>query len=200
MPANLLSASRLSFYRARQPLFEKLDFELSSGEILWVAGANGVGKTTLLRVVAGLLEPDEGKLSWNGKQLQSLVGIVNYVGHKDGIKSQLTAEENIALAQALFGSRRSIEEALESVGLVSRAKQLCGSMSAGQRRRTAFARLIACSAAVWIIDEPFNALDDTGKRLLEAQLESFLKEGGIAIVASHQTGSFLSVVPKKISL
>lgn len=178
--------------RHDRALFTDLSFKLSPGQILQVEGPNGSGKTSLLRMVCGLLQPEQGEIRWGGVDIQSqraeyLLNLA-YVGHLHGIKEDLSPRENLRLAQALGRARStiSLDQALTDVGLYGYEDLPSRSLSAGQRRRVALARLLVLDARLWILDEPFTALDRTGKMLIESLLEMHSRLGGIAILTTHQ--------------
>ena len=163
--------------------------------MLLVEGANGSGKTSLLRILTGLKLADAGNVLWNGKTIQELAGDyylqVNYVGHHDGVKRELTCLENLRLSQAMgVESALSLDDVLRQVGLYRYGDTLVGSLSAGQKRRLALARLFATSSKLWILDEPFTSLDKSSMVEFEAFFEQHLNEGGMLIMTSHHDHDF----------
>lgn len=186
-----LSVSGLTYTRSDFPLFSGLEFTLSRGEILQVAGQNGAGKTTLLRILAGLMLADEGQILWSGESiLENRIGYQSdlaYLGHHNGIKEDSTVLENLQLAQSLFFAqgRISITQALETVKLSGFEYRLCRTLSAGQKRRVALARVLISPARLWILDEPFTAIDQAGVSELEQLTQAHASTGGMVILTSH---------------
>ncbi|MEW6647376.1 MAG: cytochrome c biogenesis heme-transporting ATPase CcmA [Pseudomonadota bacterium] len=187
-----LTAEGLACRRAERILFQDISFALHPGEVLQVEGHNGCGKTTLLRVLCGLTRPAAGRICWAGEDIRdnyaAYAGELNYVGHHAGIKEELTPLENLTFAAALGGSAGSVvpEQALQRIGLPFACEDLpCRKLSAGQRRRVALARLLLVPGRLWILDEPFTALDVAGRALVEALLREHAAQGGMAVVTSH---------------
>lgn len=156
-----------------------------------VAGPNGSGKTTLLRLLAGLLAPEQGSIHWQGRPIaidrDDYGTALSYLGHSDGLKAELTARENLAFE---VGLRRrlalaDIERALARVTLTDSRDQLARSMSAGQRRRLAMARVMLTGAPLWLLDEPFTNLDDSGVQCVSQIIAAQLDVGGAVLIASH---------------
>lgn len=187
----LLEARDLFCERDERILFEDLDFSLQEGEILRVEGPNGSGKTTLLRILAGLSSAYEGGLWWRGEPLEkardSFHGELLYFGHTPGVKGNLTAEENLAWYCALHPLTRpeGIGKALERVGLAGFEDVPCHSLSAGQNRRVSLARLYFSEAPLWILDEPFTAIDRRGVAEKEALIAAHASAGGSVILTTH---------------
>lgn len=184
-----LQAEALSCERGERLLFQGLDLSVRPGEIWLVEGANGSGKTTLLRILCGLRQPDDGGVRWNGTPVEEIraeyhAGIA-YLGHHSGIKQDLTAHENLRFARALCAGRPDIDAALARVGLGSIDDLPVSGFSAGQRRRLAMARLLLSRARVWLLDEPFTALDPAGRSLVRDLLAEHAAGGGAAVLATH---------------
>ena len=186
----LLQTRELSCVKDDRCLFEGLNLSLESGQILLVEGKNGSGKTSLLRILTGLSLPESGEVLWQGKPI-SEVGAdyyeqVNYVGHHDGIKRDLTCLENLRLIQAMGRpSDIALDDALEQVNLYRFGENFVATLSAGQKRRLALARLIVTQAQLWIMDEPFTSLDKASMALFQGLFERHLEQGGIIVMTSH---------------
>lgn len=169
-----------------------LSAEVSSRRVVHVAGSNGVGKTTLLRVLAGLLMPEQGDVIWQGRPItanfDAYAATLAYLGHSDALKADFSARENLAHA---VGLRRPVttaelDRALARVGLTGCSELPARVLSAGQRRRLAMARVMLSAAPFWILDEPFTNLDHTGVQLLSGVIGEHVDAGGAAVIASHQ--------------
>lgn len=188
----MLEAADLRCERGGRVLFERLSFRLAAGEFLRVSGANGSGKTSLLRVLCGLLTPSRGCVRWKGEPVAALreeyARQLVYLGHAPAVKGDLTAEENLAIACTLAGvaaSRDAVRSALARFALPHDVP--VRRLSQGQRRRAALARL-ALSGAVplWLLDEPFAALDAEGIERLGTLLSGHAEKGGVIVFTTHQ--------------
>ncbi|QBQ56334.1 cytochrome c biogenesis heme-transporting ATPase CcmA [Nitrosococcus wardiae] len=184
-----LQVEELTCRRGERLLFENMSFTVKAGDVLEVSGHNGSGKTSLLRLLCGLLIPEKGTLLWRGQPINKIKPLYHselaYVGHTDAIKGDLTARENLIIAGALNGGGIDPEQALERVDL-SRIRELPGRfLSAGQRRRLALARLLVNRARLWLLDEPFTALDKVAIRTIATLLEEHAAAGGMAVFTSH---------------
>jgi len=188
-----LEAVALSCERDWRLLFERLDLRIAKGEMLQIAGPNGSGKTSLLRLLSGLMQPTAGKVLLNDRDLESqrdeLARNLLWIGHAAGIKGLLTAEENLTWLCALHqpAPREDIWRALEAVGLRGFEDVPCHTLSAGQQRRVALARLFLSPPPLWILDEPFTALDKHGVAQLERHLASHCEQGGMVILTTHHS-------------
>jgi heme exporter protein A len=189
----MLEAIDLGCTRGDRRLFTGLNFSLGRGELIELRGANGSGKTSLLRIICGLASPAEGEVRWQGKSIRSLgeeySGSVAYLAHQNGVKDELSAIENLRIACGVSGNALTRSEAqaiLGSVGLARQQNLPARSLSAGQRRRVALARLLASHASVWILDEVLTSLDDAAIQFSRRFIGDHLSNGGLAIIATHQ--------------
>lgn len=178
----------LTCARGERIVFRALDFSLSPGGALVLAGRNGAGKTSLLRLMAGLLPPADGALAWDGAPLDADAHRMRlrYVGHDDALKGALTVRENLSFAAAFDGDG-NVGGALDHFGLVAQAETPARLLSAGQRRRAALARLLLAPRALWLLDEPGASLDATGTGTLSAAIAAHRARGGMAVLAAHGT-------------
>jgi heme exporter protein A len=173
--------------RGGREVFSGLDFEASAGQALIVTGPNGVGKTSLLRLIAGLLTLSGGSIALAGGNTElTLPEQAHYLGHRDALKPALTVLENLQFWYAFLGGRDApAASALDPVGLAGLAGLPAGYLSAGQRRRLSVARLLAAPRPVWLLDEPTAALDTAGQQRLLGLMQAHLAGGGIIVAATH---------------
>jgi heme exporter protein A len=193
-PSTMLQTVALSGSRGQRQLFSDVSVTVRPGTLLAVAGANGSGKTSFLRILCGLLSPDGGTILWQGKDIHQLKELYRaqlmYIGHLNGIKDELTPIENLTLSACLAGddsSGTTVQKALEAVGL-SRPVHVLPTrvLSQGQKRRVALARLWLSTRPLWFLDEPFASLDAAATTYLTQRLQSHLSNGGMVVVSTHQ--------------
>ncbi len=201
----LLSANGLTCIREDRVLFEALNFSVFSGNIIQVEGPNGSGKTSLLRILAGLSQPYDGTVLFREQniteQSDEFHQNILYIGHLPGVKGEITAQENLEFTLALHGNDVSTaEETLEKVNLLGFENALASHLSAGQHRRISLARLWQSTAPIWILDEPFTAIDKRGVEKLEQLFLAHAQRGGCVILTTHQDLSFPEDKVKKITL
>ncbi|NQZ86515.1 MAG: cytochrome c biogenesis heme-transporting ATPase CcmA [Colwellia sp.] len=201
----LLSANGLTCIREDRILFEALNFSVCSGDVIQVEGPNGAGKTSLLRILAGLSQPYDGTVLFReqniAEQKDDFHQNLLYLGHLPGVKGEMTAQENLVFNLALHGNDCSkAEETLEKVNLLGFEDALASHLSAGQHRRISLARLWQSTAPIWILDEPFTAIDKHGVTQLEQLFLAHAQRGGCVILTTHQDLSFPEDKVKKITL
>lgn len=183
----LLSGRGVICVRGGREVFAGLDFEAASGEAVAVVGRNGSGKTSLLRLIAGLLVPAGGSIALEGGDAElTLPEQCHYLGHRDALKPALSVAENLSFwADFLGGERRDATESLATVGLDHATHLPAGFLSAGQRRRLSLARLLTVRRPVWLLDEPTNALDVAGQDMFSGLMREHLARGGMIVAATH---------------
>ena len=190
-PTALLACRDIAFERDDYPLFSGVSLSVSAGQAVQIRGANGVGKTTLLRILATSLTPSAGEVFWKGKPLERVVqdyrSSLLYLGHDPAVKLDLSPLENLQWFFQLFpGNGLDGETALARVGLTENRDVPCRTLSAGQLRRVALARLHMAAAQLWILDEPFTAIDVGGVGDVERLMAEHLARGGMLLTTSHQ--------------
>ncbi|SCX92019.1 heme exporter protein A [Thiohalorhabdus denitrificans] len=182
----------LSCVRRDRVLFEGFNLSLGPGELIQIEGANGSGKTSLLRILCLLALPAEGEVRWSGSNVEEVrpefLEALTYIGHAHGVKADLTPVENLRVASALGAGWAAMDpdEALARIGLAGFEDKPVRELSAGQTRRVALARLLIHPTPLWILDEPFTALDRKGKAYVEALLREHCEAGGMALITTHQ--------------
>ena len=189
----MLEVANLECIRGDRRLFTGLNFELADGELLHLHGHNGSGKTTLLRTICGLITPTDGEVRWQGDNVRKLrddfARELVYIGHKNAIKADLTGTENLRIACQLDGMPVSVKQAwdaLEKMGLRGHEDLPVRVLSQGQKKRVALARLLLNKSPLWILDEPFTALDKAAVAYLQTVIQEHVDEGGMAILTTHQ--------------
>lgn len=187
-----LTVSSLAAVRGETRLFRDLSFSLGPGQLLFIQGGNGCGKTSLLYILAGLRLPESGSVCWDGKDISHLGKQFHsqlcFIGHQNGVKAELTVWENIAGFQSLkSGKRDDIQATIDTLGLAGYEDSLAYQLSSGQQRRLALSRLLFSQQPLWILDEPFTSLDKASVRFFESLLVTHSQQGGMVILTSHQS-------------
>lgn len=199
-----LSVKNLACWRNEQVLFNNLDFSLSPGNVLFLQGENGSGKTSLLRILCGFRWPDEGEILWADKPVSEnpeYFQNISYIGHKNGIKNELTVEENLNLMRSMAtASDIETENVLKQIGLFRQADVLTRQLSAGQKRKLALARLMMTKCSFWILDEPFTSLDKSSVVFFEELIKKHILRGGMLILTSHHEIDLSGLHVNKFSL
>ncbi|WP_455222504.1 cytochrome c biogenesis heme-transporting ATPase CcmA [Kaarinaea lacus] len=203
----MLEVRELECVRGDHRLFKGLNFTLQPGELLHLRGKNGAGKTSLLRTICGLTAPADGEILWRGENIRSLRDEYNrgltFLGHLNGIKGDLSALENLQVSSSLAGDKiteNQILDALQHIGLGGREDLPTKVLSQGQKRRVALARLLITRTKLWILDEPFTALDVHAVGLLKDLIAMHIQNNGMAIITTHQHVEIDVGVLKEIDL
>ena len=189
----MLEVTNLDCVRGDRKLFSDINLSLKPGGFLQLLGANGSGKTSLLRILCGLLAPARGEVRWQGANIRSLgeeyFSAITYIGHRSAVKEELTCIENFRITNGLAGvevTNAEARETLGKMGLAGRESLPARLLSEGQRRRLALSRLLSCSTRLWLLDEVLTSLDRAAVSLITSVIEAHLKSGGLAVVATHQ--------------
>jgi len=187
--SNYLMVKNLACWRNEQVLFSGLDLSLEGGNVLFLQGENGSGKTSLLRILCGFRLPDEGEVTWNNAPALTNFEYfqnISYIGHKNGLKDELTVEENLNLMRSMATiTDIKTEQVLKKIGLFKQADILSRQLSAGQKRKLALARLMMTKNSFWILDEPFTSLDKASIIFFEQLIKQHINQGGVLILTSH---------------
>ena len=203
----MLEASDLDCVRGERPLFSALSFRLMEGELLYLQGKNGSGKTSLLRMLCGLLPPAAGDIRWKNQSIARLGEDYRrelcFLGHHNAIKEELTPLENLMasarLADAALDQDRALD-ALETLGLAGREDLACRYLSQGQKRRAALARLVHNRQTLWILDEPYVALDPAAIGVVVGLIGAHLQRGGLAVLTTHQPVELAAAQVRRLEL
>ena len=209
MSNTLLKLSDLTLERGDRLLFEQFSLRLHAGEIVQLGGANGAGKTSLMRSLVGLLFPQQATYSWQGHEVQSAhvySDEVLYLGHKPAVRFQLTPLENLRWyanlqsTQVNSSTDEDLISALCALGLSGHEDEPCSQLSAGQKRRVGLARMAISRAKLWVLDEPFTAVDVHRVKILSQWIEKFAREGGTVLFTTHQKIEFDGQQPRVVDL
>ena len=203
----MLIAQDLACLRGDRLLFKHVNFTLSAGGLLTVLGENGSGKSSLLRMICGLLSPELGNLSWCNTPIkqapESYHANLTYIGHLNGLKDDLTPVENLQISARLAGQSSITKlalEALTSMGIARCANLPTGVLSQGQKRRVALSRLWLNNSRLWVLDEPFSALDSASIDILAAHINAHMAGGGMCVITTHQEVSLNALTSQTLRL
>ncbi|WP_409433729.1 heme ABC exporter ATP-binding protein CcmA [Litorimonas sp. RW-G-Af-16] len=196
-----LRLTDVAVYFGDRPIVEGLSFVVGNGDLLWVAGENGVGKTTLLRLAAGLLRPDQGEVAWrHAMQTARAESCIDFQSHQGHAKTGLTLAEDFAFWGKIVTGQTVPTQALIDVGLSGALTTQTQHLSAGQQRRLALARLLINQRPIWIMDEPMAGLDAAGRTLVTNIVAAHMARGGIALIASHNPANIPAPKVQRITL
>jgi heme exporter protein A len=199
----MLSTLEISCQRGRHLLWSDISLSLDAGQLLFVRGANGRGKSSLLRILAGLSSPDSGEVLWHGKKITQVASLYHsellFIGHQTPLKPELTALENLIFLTQLHGQgvqKNQVKDALHTWGLEGKSIELpTKHLSQGQKQRVTLTQLTLLKKNLWILDEPFNSLDANGSKLLSLQLEQHLANNHCAVLTSHLHETIAHIAP-----
>ena len=195
----MLTIDNLSFFKDDKQIFANLGFSVSVGSALIITGKNGCGKSSLLKIIAGISKPNCGKISWGGVDVEEMRCDFNadtqFLGHKNFLKPELTVAENLSFYAKLADTEIALASALNFFNLDAIANQKIKQLSAGIQKRVMLAKLLACPATLWLLDEPSTNLDLAGKEKLHGLIKTRIKEDGLVIIATHDE-AFFDLGPK----
>lgn len=200
----MFTIQNLCYERDDEVIIDHLSFSVSPGEFIYIAGDNGKGKTTLLKLLTGILQPTSGNILWKNQSISNdpkdFYRHINYIGHKNAITLSFTPEENLFFLSRAYALKSSISEVLYAVGLSHKSQIPAYCLSAGQLRRITLAKLLLLDTPLWFLDEPYTALDNQGVAWLQAHIHQHLHNQGMVIMTSHQTHQIQSTNIKEIQL
>ena len=195
----MLTIDNLSFYKDNKKIFSELSFSLSISSALIVTGKNGCGKSSLLKLIAGIYEIQSGRVLWGNENIENFRddfnGDTQFIGHKNFLKPELTVKENLEFYADLRGTKNAVAPALEFFSLREFQNSPVKNLSAGWQQRVILTKLLACPATVWLLDEPSNNLDKDGKEQLHELIKNRIKDRGLVILTSHDE-MFFDLGPK----
>ncbi len=181
-----LEFSNVGFQRGNRFLFSNLSFDLKSGQVLWIQGDNGIGKTSILKLALGLWTPNEGTVNLiNNSEIGYPGELCTYLGHSAAFEPSLTASEALGFWKDILQSPSAVSMILEKVGLENQGDVRISALSAGQKKRLALARILLTERPIWVMDEPKSAMDKDGQELVDKMIGDHLASGGAALIASH---------------
>ena len=185
----MLTVQNLSLFKDDKKIFSDLGFSIGLNSALIIKGRNGCGKSSLLKIIAGISKPSSGKILWGGEDVENFRADFNgdsqFIGHKNFLEQELTVLENLRFYTKLSDTEIALQSGLSFFGLVNFSDQKVKKLSAGWQKKVMLARLLCCPAAVWFLDEPSNNLDKKSKEKLHGLLETRVREGGLVIIATH---------------
>ncbi len=195
----MLTIDNLSFYKDNKKIFSDLSFSLSISSALIITGKNGCGKSSLLKLIAGIYEIQSGRVLWGNENIENFRddfnGDMQFIGHKNFLKPELTVKENLEFYADLRGTKNAVAPALEFFSLRELQNSPIKNLSAGWQQRVMLTKLLACPATVWLLDEPSNNLDKDGKEQLHELIKNRIKDRGLVILTSHDE-MFFDLGPK----
>ncbi len=185
----MLTVQNLSLFKDDKKIFSDLGFSIGLNSALIIKGRNGCGKSSLLKIIAGISKPSSGKILWGGEDVENFRADFNgdsqFIGHKNFLEQELTVLENLRFYTKLSDTEIALQSGLSFFGLVNFSDQKVKKLSAGWQKKVMLARLLCCPTAVWFLDEPSNNLDKESKEKLHGLLETRVREGGLVIIATH---------------
>ncbi len=195
----MLTANNLSLFKDHKKIFASVGFSVSINSALIITGKNGCGKSSLLKILAGISSPTSGEVLWGGENVQNFRDEFNgdsqFLGHKNFLKNELSVAENLRFYSQLNGTETALNSALKFFDLENLANQKIKTLSAGWQKRVMLAKLLACPATIWFLDEPSTNLDKAGKEKLHQLIKTRIKENGLVIITTHDE-TFFDLGPK----